>query len=448
MNKKEKSPAGMILRAERIRQGKGQKEVCYGICVVSYLSKIERGSAEPDMAILKQLFARLGIDYETDSAFLTESRQQMDKFFYNLQYGLENETVWKKLAGKWDRLLMSPFVIDIRLVAAVYYSESIWKEVDESFIERFIERFMEKETDGNSIESLMKKEADGNDIQKFLNENVSTLAQLEDCMDEKQYAYYSLVCSRRTKDPAEKMKWYQKVQHGLQNTLGMCCLIAGYYEQAEYDVIHRMENRFVTAALEEGNVYALADYYFMNGSAYACVNMDEMMTVYYERTRRLLQNTGWWKEYEQGLYYNMGATYLAVGRYEEALDCLNRVRSEDFLLCHKKAWLHLLLGNTREADHYLAIMKQLLFRKDMKGKMAERLMYEELCMEQKPDFTADPAYLDLIERLIRALIKEKSFGFLYQYKNVILEAYTRQRKYKKALEFSEQISAKTRKSTF
>ena len=403
MNRKEKNPAGMILRAERIRQGKGQKEVCYGICVVSYLSKIERGSAEPDMAILKQLFARLGINYETDSAFLTESRKQMDEFFYNLQYGLENETEWKKLAGKWDRLLMSPLTIDIRLVSAIYYSESAWKEVDKSF-----------------IESLMKKEADGNDIQNFLNENVSTLVRLEDCMDEKQYAYYSLVCSRLTKDPAEKMEWYQKVQHGLQNT----------------------------AALEEGNVYALADYYFMNGSAYACVDMDEMMTVYYERTRRLLQNTGWWKEYEQGLYYNMGATYLAVGRYEEALDCLNRVRSEDFLLCHKKAWLHLLLGNTGEADHYLAIMKQLLSRKDMKGKMAERLMYEELCMEQKQDFTADPAYLDLIERLIRALIKEKSFGFLYQYKNVILEAYTRQRKYKKALEFSEQISAKTRKSTF
>ena len=44
MNRKEKNPAGMILRAERIRQGKGQKEVCYGICVVSYLSKIERGN--------------------------------------------------------------------------------------------------------------------------------------------------------------------------------------------------------------------------------------------------------------------------------------------------------------------------------------------------------------------------------------------------------------------
>ena len=37
MNRKEKNPAGMILRAERIRQGKGQKEVCYGICVVSHI---------------------------------------------------------------------------------------------------------------------------------------------------------------------------------------------------------------------------------------------------------------------------------------------------------------------------------------------------------------------------------------------------------------------------
>lgn len=140
MNRKEKNPAGMILRAERIRQGKGQKEVCYGICVVSYLSKIERGSAEPDMAILKQLFARLEINYETDSAFLTESRKQMDEFFYNLQYGLENETVWKKLAGKWDRLLMSPLTIDIRLVSAIYYSESTWKEVDESFIESLMKK--------------------------------------------------------------------------------------------------------------------------------------------------------------------------------------------------------------------------------------------------------------------------------------------------------------------
>lgn len=94
----------MILRAERIRQGKGQKEVCYGICVVSYLSKIERGSAEPDMAILKQLFARLEINYETDSAFLTESRKQMDEFFTICNMG------WKmKRYGKTCRKMGQAF---------------------------------------------------------------------------------------------------------------------------------------------------------------------------------------------------------------------------------------------------------------------------------------------------------------------------------------------------
>ena len=95
MNRKEKNPAGMILRAERIRQGKGQKEVCYGICVVSYLSKIERGSAEPDMAILKQLFARLEINYETDSAAAEKIRWHLYGWKICKVYYLQKRQRWE-----------------------------------------------------------------------------------------------------------------------------------------------------------------------------------------------------------------------------------------------------------------------------------------------------------------------------------------------------------------
>lgn len=35
---------------------------------------------------------------------------------------------------------MSPLTIDIRLVSAIYYSESTWKEVDESFIESLMKK--------------------------------------------------------------------------------------------------------------------------------------------------------------------------------------------------------------------------------------------------------------------------------------------------------------------
>lgn len=49
------------------------------------------------MAILKQLFARLGINYETDSAFLTESRKQIDEFFTICNMGWKMKRYGKNL---------------------------------------------------------------------------------------------------------------------------------------------------------------------------------------------------------------------------------------------------------------------------------------------------------------------------------------------------------------
>lgn len=45
--------AGMLLKLERIKQNKGQKEICFGICVPSYLSKIERNLVQADENYLK-----------------------------------------------------------------------------------------------------------------------------------------------------------------------------------------------------------------------------------------------------------------------------------------------------------------------------------------------------------------------------------------------------------
>ena len=66
-------------------------------------------------------------------------------------------------------------------------------------------------------------------------------------------------------------------------------------------------------------------------------------------------------------------------------------------------------------------------------------------MECEPGFSEKPEYLVLLEELLLALRKERHFGFLYQHKNVVMEAYTRQRKYKKALEFQNEISCKIQK---
>lgn len=88
---------GILLRIERIRQQKGQKEVCYGICVPSYLSKIEHGAVQADPAILTQLFRRLGIRYETDSERLAEKEKRIEEYFYNLLYHLDTKAVYAEL---------------------------------------------------------------------------------------------------------------------------------------------------------------------------------------------------------------------------------------------------------------------------------------------------------------------------------------------------------------
>ena len=62
--------AGTILRMERLRQGAEQKAVCYGLCVPSYLCKIEQGAVHPNPDLLSALFRRLGVDYTQDEARL------------------------------------------------------------------------------------------------------------------------------------------------------------------------------------------------------------------------------------------------------------------------------------------------------------------------------------------------------------------------------------------
>ena len=107
---------GLLLKSERIRQNKGQKEVCHGICVPSYLSKIEHGSVCPDRKILSELFGRLGICYEEDAAKLSCCQKLIENYFYRLQYELDTKTVYGELKAEDEKLRCSEYAVDWLLV--------------------------------------------------------------------------------------------------------------------------------------------------------------------------------------------------------------------------------------------------------------------------------------------------------------------------------------------
>lgn len=388
--------AGMLLRMERIRQNRGQKEICYGICVPSYLSKIEHGTVHPDINILVELFARLGISYEKDPHILSSYEKKIEEHFYQLQYNLDTKTIYETL-----------------------------KEMDQtlSYSSLAIEWLLVKGFEGERVTSLLR--------------------ELEESMNAKQRAYFKLLLFWSEQDLTKGVMYCKEAYKILENSFSMIQLCSAYMLQADYSSIHQMENRLLAVALEEGNTYRLAEYYFLNGTAYACLNMEEMMMSYFKRSICLLQNTGW-KETLKDLYYNIGATYISLKNYDLALNYLELSQNGDecdsIAILHKKAIALIRSGQQEKGIKFLQKMQtQLLSNPDRLE--ADYLKYEEACMECEENFLDNPQYLNLLEKLIKALKKDYHFGHLYFYKDVIVEAYTRQRKYKKALEFEQEISS-------
>lgn len=393
--------AGVLLKIERIKQNKGQKEICYGICVPSYLSKIERNLVQPDEHILKQLFQRLGIKYCFEKEFIQSAEKLINEYFEGVFYGIDNK-VFNKLQEMTNLLSYSPLALD-------------WLLVQE----------YQKENDVDNIE-------------------ISTLLkELEDVMTERQRALFYIIQPISIENPHETMTLYKKAHRILNNSYSLLNIINGYYKLGEYDKVNEYADQCITLALEEGNTLNLARCYGAKGDVYACLNLDTLMLPFYKRLINLLQNTNWINELPI-VYYNIGATYLNSEKYEIAMEYLNKSTGmgDDFLLNHKKALVKIRNGHYEEAKEFLNIMEMWLLKKCAAHEeiQVEKLMYEEVIMEMQDDFLSNPDYLKKLENLMEVLKVRRHPGYYLFYINLLKKTYCKQRKYKKALELDNGIS--------
>ncbi len=388
---------GTLLRLERLNRNLGQKEVCRGICVVSYLSKIENHQVQPDAAIINQLFNRLGISYCSDADFVRTRQNLIDAYFDQLFYGLERKAR-EALLSDDQQLSFSPLALD-------------W---------------------------LLVKAHEG---------ELAAFEQLKNCVDlmtAEQFARFCLIRLPDDEISAEKTERYQKAFRILNNSYSLGEVIRSYYVQGQYDKVHELAETCIALALEEGNTLNLALCYQLRGDAYACQNMDQMMLPYYRRAINLLQNTLWTEPLEFA-WYNMGATYLTNGKYDLALSWLNKVSSQPslgFLLPHKKALTYIRSGQIAKARPFLTAMGDWIALQQIEGcdVSVEQLMLRETEWETETGFLADPEFLALLEKLMILLKEKRHKGYRLFYRNILKETYCSQRKYKQALKLSEELS--------
>lgn len=392
MKNEEQKMIGVLLRLERMKQRMGQKEVCYGICVPSYLSKIEHGTVAADNKILEELFHRLGITYISDEAFCNTYQPKIEKYFEQLCYALKTDYTYTELKAVEDRLSYSRFVIDWLLI-------------------------------------------EGFECKKM----PDLLSELEESMTDTQKAYYMILQFLRKPVQKEYQENVEKAFAILKNSYSLLVCCYSYMEQLRYTELHKVESQLTALALEEGNIYALAYYYFLKGSIYATVDMEETMMTYYQRVIRMLQNTNWANDIGD-VYYNMGATCLSLHKYDMALEYLEKV--PDFTLgWHKRALASIRKGDIEKGKEFLEKMYDAMFNEEEKDELS-MLRYEEACWECREHFLENPDYLELLENLVHQLQKRGRLGGVYFYREILVAAYKKQRKYKKALEFQEGISSK------
>ena len=383
---------GSLLRMERVRQGKGQKEICYGICVTSYLCKIEKGQVKADEVIIKKLFTQLGIDYCQDAQLLEEASILMKQYYEQVNYNLPR-TAFERLKQLEDRLKYSPLGLDYRLICGMQ---------------------------GEAVYEMVKS--------------------CEGCMTDEQLGMFYLLTP--TDRPWEELlEAYEKAYKLLGTSASYYNIMIALLQLGRYAEIHRRAKICRELAIEEGNTYILAATFLMQGNAYAVLDLDEFMMEYYERGLRLLQNTNWIEDRElETVYYNMGSVFVTTKDYQKALEYLDRVTVETFMLCQKKALVYIRTGNVEEAQIYLEKMTDYI--NEGEDAKVYAVMYEEALMEQKKDYLKDPAYLEILERLQKVIKEERHFGYLYFYREQIIDAYSAQKKYKKALAFQKEISSK------
>lgn len=113
---------GILIRRERLRQNYSQEGLCRGICAVSYLSKIEQGKVQAGTDVVLPLLRRLGVDFETDEAFLSWAGSRVEILYRELLAGREKAEIFRRtlaeLEREEERCLRSPWMLDLLLLEA------------------------------------------------------------------------------------------------------------------------------------------------------------------------------------------------------------------------------------------------------------------------------------------------------------------------------------------
>lgn len=376
---------GTLIRRERLRKNLSQEGLCKGICVVSYLSKIEQGKAEAGEDILLPLLRRLGIEYETDRDFLQEAGKTVERLYGELFSGKMSSP--EELLAQKERYANSPFMLDAMLLL------DTWQ---------------------NSLSP--------------------ELAEFVPCMDRRQYSLYLLLRLRvKGEDTSGELLRLAPTDY--------YCYAVGrnrYYQGCYLEAIELLSRAYDLAA-REGNIWLMCETRLFLGNCYSDTRQTELMAESYRVAKKIALALGE-TDIISTIDYNLGSTYLELGETERAYALLQTVSRRDALYYHKLAIALEKLGRREEALEAVAQGREALqhdsYQPDAEAKMLALVEYRL----RHPDYLRDEEYAREMSECFAFLRQTMPQGFARFHLPYMLELLEAERRYKDAYRLLKEFS--------
>ncbi|MCA0386188.1 MAG: tetratricopeptide repeat protein [Firmicutes bacterium] len=114
---------GSIIKMNRLHQNMSQKALSEGICVSSYLSRIENAEIIPSEQVISELFDALAIHYDDSEAFLEAGEQLLKHFLDELNFNefSTSKQLFEAIESQAMSFRHSPLIIDYTIARLAFY---------------------------------------------------------------------------------------------------------------------------------------------------------------------------------------------------------------------------------------------------------------------------------------------------------------------------------------
>lgn len=367
---------GYVIFRERLRQGMRQKELCRGICAVSYLSKIESGRADPSEEIIRLLLSRLGLPI--DAAMEEEAGKAEERGFELLMEGRMEELCALTRAPRFSGLLTTAAGLSLELLAAL----------------------------ANGRKPLE--------------------AALEPCMDERQLALQRMLQNRAEEAALLYPSAYTRMAGGLS-----------LYHRGSYSAAIEALQAGYELAAKEGAARLMLQCKTYIGNSYCNMQDLENMERHYAVARRLAEALGD-QETLRAIGYNTASSLMEAGRFEEALGWFASLKAPDLMDLHKLAICCEKTGRKKQALTALDRAEG-MGEAPIDLSLAKQLCALVRYRLEHPRYLKDEGYGRLLLACFDRCRRELPLGYAIFHLPWMLEWYKAARQYRKACELLEEF---------